>query len=1040
MGAIRRLVRLVLSGVLVGTLLPVSAPARAVPPAPARTAASVAPGVAVDAPTVQRLSGSSAAARAAALSKGGWARGSGVVIIAPSRSPLYAAIAAPLSTVLDAPILLADSTLPASTAKEIARLKATKAIVVGSTAVVGGRVSASLAARRVSVTRLSGAGVDATARVVAGYIDRRRNVTGIVVAPASTIPALVAAGEAARLRRPLLFASSKGLYSSSRAAITSLDPTAALVVGTTSALPSVVTTQLKSLKVTASRVSGTSSRSIARVLAERAVDAGYPLEEVSVASDSSAAYLLTAPSFAARSRTPLLLSGNTVSSAAAAVGFVRAHGSAIRRIRLIGPASVLPSAVSRALVEAGTTRIAEDAEVIAGEAAATVAGVTDQAVTFSSPSTLTASLVPGDVIVSGPTTEAPEGFLREVTGVTQSGSGVRVMTQPAQLVDVIGQGSIDLQRELSPETVVSGKAMRPGVSASSVDAAALSKSFDLALDDVVVYDADGDESTKADQVKLNGSIEFTAEVDAHADISWFTLKTFEFTTKVSEKAEVKVSSSVSASLSKRVELYRWKLAPMTVNVGPVPVVFVPEVSVYAGADGRISVGVSAGAVQQASYKVGVRYDSGNWSPISERSSSFTYQPPTLTASADARVYAGAHIALMLYGIAGPDASVEAFVKAHADPRGDPLWELRGGLRAEAGAKVEVFNKTLAQWHTTVFEWEKVLAKQAAPAPPPLPDFVYAKAVMPEANGWTVMYRDGETNRETEVYSGFSKGGAPLMEWSPDGRYLAMRVGAGASVWGLFLYRMVGDRLVEVAANTGEWSGIDSIDWIDNSRLLLDARQGWDDADEYSWRIYDVTRDAVTDAPLEAGGWVCAAPAASRLFQMTYRNVMVDENGLEWCDETLVRHDTVTNARTDIRTVRKTTQNGTFGGRASPDGSLVDVVWKWGIQVVDYTGQLLLSTEDGHQGAAWSPDSQELATRGPNDDVYIINPRTGARRRVFAKTGVHGLAWLKSGNRLAYTTGSSWDYDTTNKLWVVGADGAGERLVMSGKGLSAAWRP
>lgn len=171
-----------------------------------KRATSSPPGVAVYSPSATRLVGAGSAQHAALLSKAGWMEGSDTVVIAPSRRPLYAALAAPLAAVLDVPVLLADSTLPSPTTREIERLGASSAVLVGSSAIIGTRVTTALRARGLSVNRLTGADTHATAKAVATYIDRYRNVTSVVVGPASTVPALVAAAEAARLKRPLLFA------------------------------------------------------------------------------------------------------------------------------------------------------------------------------------------------------------------------------------------------------------------------------------------------------------------------------------------------------------------------------------------------------------------------------------------------------------------------------------------------------------------------------------------------------------------------------------------------------------------------------------------------------------------------------------------------------------------------------------------------------------------------------------------------------------------------------------------------------------------
>ena len=58
----------------------------------------------------------------------------------------------------------------------------------------------------------------------------------------------------------------------------------------------------------------------------------------------------------------------------------------------------------------------------------------------------------GSVMVSGVAPNAPEGFLRKVTGVTETGGNVIIQTQPATLEEAITQGSFSFSQTLSPVT------------------------------------------------------------------------------------------------------------------------------------------------------------------------------------------------------------------------------------------------------------------------------------------------------------------------------------------------------------------------------------------------------------------------------------------------------------------------------------------------------------------------------------------------------------------------------------------------------------
>ena len=56
-----------------------------------------------------------------------------------------------------------------------------------------------------------------------------------------------------------------------------------------------------------------------------------------------------------------------------------------------------------------------------------------------------AAVAPGEIIVAGPSTAAPNGFLRQVTAVNASGTSVVLQTTPATLEDAIQQAAFSAQ-------------------------------------------------------------------------------------------------------------------------------------------------------------------------------------------------------------------------------------------------------------------------------------------------------------------------------------------------------------------------------------------------------------------------------------------------------------------------------------------------------------------------------------------------------------------------------------------------------------------
>ena len=337
--------------------------------------------------------------------------------------------------------------------------------------------------------------------------------------------------------------------------------------------------------------------------------------------------------------------------------------------------------------------------------------------TFTQSTSSLDALETGDVMVSDATTNAPNGFLRKVTSVSSDGAQVVVETENATIEEAIQQGAVSFSKRLTPADIQSMTAL-PGVRLLSQAETALEDSFFFEIKDVVLYDKDGDHNTTYDQLKTNGSLELAPDFDFDLVVRDWTLEELGFVFNVEETAELEFQSEVElASVELYYEIARLHLGTITVFAGPVPVVFLIEMPIYVRGDGDVSVGITTSVTQQADLSAGLRYQNGNWSPVSSLSNSFGFDPPRLSAGADFKGYIDPPLRLMLYGVAGPFAGVTPYLELEADVFADPWWELYGGIDATVGVKVEVLGRSLGD-HTEVVVGYKILLAEAQSNNPP----------------------------------------------------------------------------------------------------------------------------------------------------------------------------------------------------------------------------------------------------------------------------------------------------------------------------------
>ena len=330
------------------------------------------------------------------------------------------------------------------------------------------------------------------------------------------------------------------------------------------------------------------------------------------------------------------------------------------------------------------------------------------------------ALAPGDVMVSDATTNAPNGFLRKVTTVSSAGGQVVVETEEATLEEAIETGEAQVSRVLHPDDIQGGALMK-GVTLAVAPQIHNGLYFLYTLDKVVLYDDDGNLDTTNDQITADGSIRLEPSFNFGLKVRWFQLKELSFTTSANEKAELEIKAEVEYPLIKEEkEIARHYFNPITVMIGPLPVVIVPVLTINVGVDGSVHVGVTTGVTQQATLRAGLEYADDTWSPVSDFSNQFNYNPPALSAGLDLKGYAGAQLSLMLYGVTGPYAKVNAYLKLEADLGAVPWWTLYGGLEVPVGVKIEVLSHLIAGYETTIIDYKLPLAQAQFNNPPNLP--------------------------------------------------------------------------------------------------------------------------------------------------------------------------------------------------------------------------------------------------------------------------------------------------------------------------------
>lgn len=312
-------------------------------------------------------------------------------------------------------------------------------------------------------------------------------------------------------------------------------------------------------------------------------------------------------------------------------------------------------------------------------------------------SSLAASVKEGDVLMFGITSQTPNGLLRKVATRIEQGPNVVLETGQATIPEAFEKLDLKLERSLpfsemqSYETSLEGLELRqfPLTLEGSVGG-----KFEVDFNGTVLYDQDGDKATTGDQVVADGAISFTVGLVLEVETEWLSLKRMKVGTEMIQKGELSIYTSLP-ELEFEKELVLADLYFGAFAVGPV--VITPNLEMLLGANGELQAQIAVSVTESVKVSTGATYLSGSWTPYSDFTTDWEFDPPSLSASARVKAYVGPRLNLMFYGIAGPYVQVDGYLELEADLNKTPWWSLYVGLEGFLGIKGEILGKELLNY-------------------------------------------------------------------------------------------------------------------------------------------------------------------------------------------------------------------------------------------------------------------------------------------------------------------------------------------------------
>lgn len=305
---------------------------------------------------VRRHAGQSRTATAAALSRATFDT-SDVVLLARMDSYADALAGGPLAAALDAPVLLTPpGGLDAATRREIARLGATRAIVLGGTTAVHDSVVRALERDDLTVERIAGTSRFATATAIADRVvaETGRPATAWVVEGANADPtrgwpdALSAAAAAAQLTEPVLLATRDQLPTETAAWLAAHRPGGTLIVGGDAAVSDTVADRIRGVAGAVQRLAGPDRFATSVAVAEHLASRTDGAAGLYVATGQNWPDALAAgPAAAATDGLLLLVDGASAEGGVASQQYATSLRGRVGDLHVIGGEGAVAEPVSR---------------------------------------------------------------------------------------------------------------------------------------------------------------------------------------------------------------------------------------------------------------------------------------------------------------------------------------------------------------------------------------------------------------------------------------------------------------------------------------------------------------------------------------------------------------------------------------------------------------------------------------------------------------------------------------------------------------------
>ena len=386
---------------------------------------------------------------------------------------------------------------------------------------------------------------------------------------------------------------------------------------------------------------------------------------------------------------------------------------------------------------------------------------------FAQPTPQLNKLNVGDIIVMGVTEYTPEGLLRKVTKITKSGKTIIVETEFGTLEEAIEDGEFHFEISLKPEDIEESLSRTEGVERITDESLLRDSTYDFNYKiDVLAYDGDENPDTLEDNVNLSGNIAFDYDIVFNWKIEDHELKNLTFNNVFVLENTVKMDVG-GASITLNLDPFSLFKKPIPIGKylvpGPIPIVLTAYLDIKWSIQAGFYASLTTEVTRTDTITAGLEWNNGAPQPIAEHHADYD---ASLTTSKGfmAKVSVGPELFVKIYGVAGPYCKAGPYIKGTGDKYADPWWELRGGIEALVGVKLDIFRLIYAEAQLTVLDVSKTILQADGPFPnyaPIITTLVADSDTLPVNESTTITCYASDPDGDSLTYDWSSQDGGTI---------------------------------------------------------------------------------------------------------------------------------------------------------------------------------------------------------------------------------------------------------------------------------------